>query len=163
DGFHADNYRSVYPYRDYVINAFNHNTPFDRFTIEQLAGDLLPNATMPQRIASTYNRLNRTTEEGGAQAKEYLAKYAADRVRTTSTTWMGATMGCCECHDHKFDPFTAKDFYSFAAFFADIKEQGVAKPEPVLLPNEQQSSELKPFDDQVSQWEKQYEVAVNQF
>ena len=166
DGFHSDNYRSVYPYRDYVINAFNDNLPFDRFTVEQIAGDLLPNpprAATPQKIASTYNRLNRTTEEGGAQPKEYLAKYSADRVRTTSTTWLGATMGCAECHDHKFDPITTKDFYSFAAFFADIKEQGVAKPEPVLLPNEQQAIELKPFDEQVAQWEKQYEAATNQF
>src|SRR5579872_45815 len=116
DGFHADNYRSVYPYRDYVINAFNNNLPFNQFTIEQIAGDLLPNATRAQKIASTYNRLNRTTEEGGSQPKEYLAKYAADRVRTTSTAWMGSTMGCCECHDHKFDPFTTRDFYDFEAF-----------------------------------------------
>ncbi len=154
DGFHADNYRSVYPYRDYVINIFNHNVPFDRFTIEQLAGDLLPNATTPQKIASTYNRLNRTTEEGGAQAKEYLAKYAADRVRTTSTTWMGATMGCCECHDHKFDPYSTKDFYSFEAFFADIKEQGVGKPEGSLVPNDAQAAELKRFDTLIGDLDK---------
>ena len=146
EGYHADNYRSVYPYRDYVINAFNTNMPFDRFTIEQLAGDLLPNATTDQKIASTYNRLNRTTEEGGAQAKEYLAKYAADRVRTTSTAWMGATLGCAECHDHKFDPYLTKDFYSFEAFFADIKEVGVGKPEAVTVPNDQQAAELKKMD-----------------
>jgi len=110
DGFHADNYRSVWPYRDYVIKAFDEDMPFDRFTREQLAGDLLPNATRDQKVASTYNRLSRSTEEGGAQPKEYLAKYAADRVRATSETWIGSTMGCCECHDHKFDPFTTKDF-----------------------------------------------------
>jgi hypothetical protein len=151
DGFHADNYRSVYPYRDYVINAFNSNMPLDRFTIEQLAGDLLPNPTTEQKIASTYNRLNRTTEEGGAQAKEYLAKYAADRVRTTSTAWLGATLGCAECHDHKFDPYTTKDFYSFEAFFADIKEVGVGKPEGTVVPNEEQLAELKKLDAGIKQ------------
>src|SRR5690606_28293166 len=109
-----------YPYRDYVIRAFNENMPFDRFTREQLAGDLLPEPTLDQRIATAYNRLNMVTREGGAQAKEYIAKYASDRVRTTSSVWMGSTVGCAECHDHKFDPFTAKDFYQFAAFFAGI-------------------------------------------
>lgn len=123
-GYHSDPTINISPYRDYVIEAFNSNKPFDRFTIEQLAGDLLPEASMETRVASGYNRLNKTTDEGGAQPKEYLAKYAADRVRTTSAVWMGATMGCAECHDHKFDPFTTKDFYSFAAFFADLKEVG---------------------------------------
>ncbi len=123
-GYHGDQEHNISPYRDYVINAFNRNLPFDRFTIEQLAGDLLPNATAWQKVASGYNRLLQTTHEGGAQDKEYLAKYAADRVRTTATVWMGATMGCCECHDHKFDPYTIRDFYQFAAFFADVKEQG---------------------------------------
>ena len=123
-GYHSDPTINISPYRDYVIEAFNSNKPFDRFTLEQLAGDLLPDASMETRVASGYNRLNKTTDEGGAQPKEYLAKYAADRVRTTSAVWMGVTMGCAECHDHKFDPFTTKDFYSFAAFFADLKEVG---------------------------------------
>ncbi len=149
DGFHADNYRSVWPYRDYVIRAFNQNLPFNQFTLEQIAGDLLPNPTLDQRTASTYNRLNRTTEEGGAQAKDYLAKYAADRVRTTSVAWLGATFGCAECHDHKFDPYSTRDFYSFEAFFADVQEVGVGKPEPVLLPDEKQSAELKSLDAQL--------------
>ncbi|MBX6311482.1 MAG: PSD1 domain-containing protein [Isosphaeraceae bacterium] len=124
-GYHGDQNQNIFPYRDYVIDAFNHNKPFDQFTIEQLAGDLLPNPTPEQLVASGFNRLNMMTREGGAQPKEYLAKYAADRVRTVSTTWLGSTMGCAECHDHKYDPFTTKDFYRLAAFFADIKQWGV--------------------------------------
>ena len=123
-GFHGDMPVSVWPFRDYVIRAFNDNMPFDRFTREQLAGDLLLNPTREQRIASAYNRLNRMSTEGGIQDKEYRAKYAADRVRTTSTVWLGATLACAECHDHKFDPFSTKDFYRFAAFFADLQEKG---------------------------------------
>ena len=126
-GFHGDNPIPAWPYRDYVLQAFRDNKPFDEFTREQLAGDLLPNATVEQRVASAYNRLNRTSAEGGLQPKEYLAKYGADRVRTVSTVWMGSTLGCAECHDHKFDPFLAKDFYAMKAFFADIKETGLAR------------------------------------
>jgi len=126
-GYHADNKMEVSAYRDYVINAFNSNKPFDEFTIEQLAGDLLPNATEEQKIASGYNRLLQTTEEGGAQPKEYIAIYAADRVRNVSGVWMGQTMGCAQCHDHKYDPITAKDFYAMSAFFADIRETPVGK------------------------------------
>src|SRR4029079_18380877 len=111
-GYHSDNHRDITLFRDYVINAFNTNKRFDQFTIEQLAGDLLPNPTVEQKIASGYNRLLQTTEEGGAQPKEYLAKYGADRVRNYASVWLAGTMGCCECHDHKFDPYTAKDFYS---------------------------------------------------
>ncbi|MCA9184498.1 MAG: PSD1 domain-containing protein [Planctomycetales bacterium] len=123
-GYHGDQDHNISPYRDYVIRAFNENLPFDQFTIEQLAGDLLPDPTVWQRVATGYNRLLQTTHEGGAQDKEYLAKYAADRVRTTASVWLGITLGCCECHDHKFDPYTTEDFYRFAAFFADVKEQG---------------------------------------
>ncbi|MBC8003435.1 MAG: PSD1 domain-containing protein, partial [Opitutaceae bacterium] len=124
-GYHGDQNQNIFPYRDYVINAFNRNKPFDQFTVEQLAGDLLPKPTTEQRVATGFNRLNMVTREGGAQPKEYLAKYAADRVRTVSTTWLGSTMGCAECHDHKFDPFSARDFYQMEAFFADIKQWGV--------------------------------------
>ncbi len=129
-GYHSDNDIPVSPYRDYVIRAFNENKPFDRFTIEQLAGDLLPDAGPEQKVASTYNRLLMTTEEGGAQAKEYEAKYAGDRVRNVSTVWLGTTMGCAQCHDHKFDPFSSRDFYRFAAFFADIQEAAVGSRGP---------------------------------
>ena len=123
-GYHGDKVRDASPYRDYVIDSFNEDLPFDQFTIEQLAGDLLPDATLRQRVAATYNRLNQISAEGGIQDAEYLAKYQSERVRTTTTTWLGSTMACAECHDHKFDPFTQRDFYSFAAFFADILEKG---------------------------------------
>ena len=123
-GFHNDVALRYWPYRDYVINAFNRNLPFDQFTREQLAGDLLPGSTIEQRVGSGYNRLHRISGEGGIQDKEYFAKYSADRVRTTATVWLGSTLACAECHDHKFDPFTTKDFYRFAAIFSDLKEKG---------------------------------------
>ena len=123
-GYHSDNAQHISPYRDYVIDAFNDNKPFDEFTREQLAGDLLESPTTEQIVATGYNRLNKKTEEGGAQPEEYLVKHAADRVRTTAGAWLGITMGCAECHDHKYDPFTTRDFYSMAAFFADIQEVG---------------------------------------
>ncbi|MBP8257363.1 MAG: DUF1549 domain-containing protein [Opitutaceae bacterium] len=123
-GFHNDVPIKVWPYRDYVIDAFNRNLPFDQFTREQLAGDLLQGSTITQRVASGYNRLHRISGEGGIQDKEYLAKYAADRVRTTATAFMGATLACAECHDHKFDPYTIRDFYRFEAIFSDLHEKG---------------------------------------
>jgi len=121
-GYHGDQDHSISPYRDWVIDAFNDDLPFDQFTREQLAGDLLPKATPSQIIATGYNRLLQTSHEGGVQPREYIAMYAADRVRNLSEVWMGATMGCAQCHDHKFDPFEIKDFYSMAAFFADIDD-----------------------------------------
>lgn len=121
-GFHSDDERFSTPYRDYVIDAFNSNMPYDRFTREQLAGDLLASPTKDQLIASGYNRMNQVTGEGGAQPKEYRAKYMADKTRNVSSVWLASTMGCAECHDHKFDPFTMKDFYSMASFFADLEE-----------------------------------------
>jgi hypothetical protein len=124
-GFHGDNLFPAWPYRDYVLRAFRDNKPFDVFTREQLAGDLIADAGMEQKVASAFNRLNRTSAEGGLQPKEYLAKYAADRVRTISAVWLGSTLGCAECHDHKFDPFLSRDFYSLKAFFADIRETGL--------------------------------------
>lgn len=122
-GYHGDQDHHASPYRDYVIDAFNANLPFDRFTAEQLAGDLLPSPTPEQVVASCYNRLLQTSHEGGVQAKEYLAIYAADRVRNLSGTWLGATIGCAQCHDHKFDPITSREFYELSAFFADVDEE----------------------------------------
>ena len=141
-GLHNDVHRDVAAYRDYVVDAFNENKPFDAFTVEQLAGDLLPDPAPEQKIASGYNHLILHTEEGGAQAKEYVAKYAADRVRNASSVWMGATLGCAECHDHKFDPWTQKDFYRFAAFFADLREPAVGTQEQVKVPSRAQQARL---------------------
>jgi hypothetical protein len=136
-GYHGDQNQRIFPYRDYIINAFNTNKPFDVFTREQLAGDLLPNPTEEQLVASGYNRLNMMTREGGAQVKEYLSKYGAERVRSVSNAWLGSTFGCAECHDHKFDPIKSADFYTLQAFFADVKQWGVYAdynytPEPEL-------------------------------
>ena len=124
-GIHADNRWNVRPYRDWVIEAFRSNMPFDRFTIEQVAGDLLPDASRSQRVAAAYNRLNLITREGGSQPKEFLARYTADRVRNLTEVWLASTVGCAECHDHKFDPFSTREFYELGAFFADIDQVGV--------------------------------------
>ncbi|BCX46446.1 hypothetical protein HAHE_03540 [Haloferula helveola] len=124
-GYHGDQNQRIFPYRDYVIRSFNSNKPFDEFVIEQLAGDLLPDATDEQHIASGFNRLNLVTREGGAQSKEYFKKYAADRVRAVGAAFLGQTTGCAECHDHKYDPISQKDFYSLAAFFDDVQQWGV--------------------------------------
>ncbi|MCS7046284.1 MAG: DUF1549 domain-containing protein, partial [Gemmataceae bacterium] len=116
-GLHFDNYREMYSYRDWVIDAFNRNLPFDQFTIEQLAGDLLPNRTLDQHIASGFNRCNLSTNEGGTIPEENLVLYTRDRTETVAWVWLGLTLNCCTCHDHKFDPLTMRDFYSMAAFF----------------------------------------------
>ncbi|MBS0205742.1 MAG: PSD1 domain-containing protein [Planctomycetes bacterium] len=160
-GYHSDNPRDIIPYRDYVIQAFNENKPFDRFTVEQLAGDLLPTPTVWQKVASGYNRLLQTTEEGGAQAKEYVAKYSADRVRNVSSVWLGTTMGCAECHDHKYDPITQRDFYSMAAFFADVQESAIGRREPGMpVPSAADEQELSRFATEIATAQKKLDEAV---
>jgi cytochrome c553 len=160
-GYHSDNPMNVAPYRDYVIKSFNDDKPFDQFTIEQLAGDLLPNPTQEQRVATAYNRLLQTTEEGGAQAREYEAKYAADRVRNFGQVWLGGTLMCAECHDHKFDPYTQADFYSMAAFFADVQESAVGRRENgMMVANEEQQARLKGLADRITEAQHKLDTAA---
>lgn len=151
NGYQVDRDRELWGWREWVIGAFNRNLPFDQFTIEQLAGDLLPNATLEQRIATGFNRNHMINEEGGIIAEEFLAEYCADRVETTGTVWLGLTMNCARCHDHKYDPVTQKDFYSLLAFFHNISESGVGDysanirrntPPFVRLPSPQVESKL---------------------
>ena len=152
-GYHKDSHRNVWLYRDYVIDSFNRNLPFDQFVVEQLAGDLLEGTKFQKywwRVASGFNRMNQTTSEGGAQAKEYLAKYAADRVRNTAAIFLGSTMGCAECHDHKYDPFTTKDFYRFAAFFADLQERGVGHPGDSSMPSREQLDQWQSLETELA-------------
>jgi hypothetical protein len=125
NGYQVDRDRENWPWRDWVIAAFNDNLPFDRFTVHQLAGDLLPNPTRAQRIATGFHRNHMLNEEGGIIAEEFLAEYTGDRVETTATVWLGQTFNCTRCHDHKFDPLTQRDFYSLKAFFHNVNEKGV--------------------------------------
>jgi hypothetical protein len=161
-GYHGDQNVGISPFRDYVIRSFNQNRPFDRFTIEQLAGDLLPNPSRERLIASGYNRLGMMSAEGGVQDKEYLAKYIAERVRNLGGTWMGVTLGCCECHDHKFDPFSIREFYQLEAFFADIEERGLysgahdsgAWGSTMQVPTPEQTAKLQELDLRIAELKK---------
>lgn len=161
-GYHGDQNVGISPFRDYVIRSFNQNRPFDRFTIEQLAGDLLPSPTQEHLIASGYNRLGMMSAEGGVQDKEYLAKYIAERVRNVGGTWMGVTLGCCECHDHKFDPFSSREFYQMEAFFADIEERGLysgahesgAWGATMQVPTPEQTTQLQELDQRIVELKK---------
>ena len=167
-GYHGDQDMSVSPFRQYVIESFNANKRFDQFTIEQLAGDLMPNPTREQLIASGYNRLGMMSAEGGVQDKEYLAKYIAERVRNATGTWLGITLGCAECHDHKFDPLTQRDFYRFEAFFADIQERGLYSGANadgnwgpfVKVPNSDQEAALKMLDQEIADAKKVLETST---
>ncbi len=151
NGYHIDNYRQMWPWRDWVIGAFNRNLPFDQFVTEQIAGDLLPNATRDQKVASGFNRNNMINFEGGAIADEYQVEYVIDRVEATSSAFMGLTMGCARCHTHKYDPITHKEFYQFFAFFNSVPERGLdgrlGNAAPVLpLPSHAQQTRLDELD-----------------
>ena len=152
-GMHIDNYREMWPYRDWVIQAFNQNLPFDQFTVDQLAGDLLPNSTLDQKIASGFQRCNVTTDEGGSIPAEVAAMYAKDRADTTGTTWLGLTVGCATCHDHKFDPISQKDYYSLTSFFRNTTQYALDgnvpdTPPVVIVPRAEDRQKWKELSTQ---------------
>jgi Protein of unknown function (DUF1553)/Protein of unknown function (DUF1549)/Planctomycete cytochrome C len=146
-GYQKDNHRSMWLWRDWVIEAFNENIPFDQFTIEQLAGDLLENPNESQLIATGFNRNHRINAEAGSIDEEFLAEYASDRVETTATVWLGMTVGCARCHDHKFDPITQKDYYQLIAFFNNVEEKGVDGVGPA--PNPQTTVSIAGFRERI--------------
>jgi hypothetical protein len=155
DGYQYDGPRFQWRWRDWVIDAYNRNLPFDQFTIEQLAGDLLPNATVDQQIATAFNRNHRYNSEAGIVVEEFLLENAVDRVDTTSTLWMGLTMGCARCHDHKYDPISQRDYYQLIAFFNSVPEAGRAiksgNSEPVMIaPTTSQQREVEDLERQVA-------------
>src|SRR5262249_45062128 len=155
-GYHIDSLREMWPWRDWVIGAFNRNMPFDEFTIEQLAGDLLPQSTVEQKIATGFNRNNMVNFEGGAIPEEYHVEYVVDRASTTATAWLGLTMGCARCHDHKYDPIKKQDFYRFFAFFNTLPEHGLdgqtGNAAPLLqLPTPGEQRELDDLNHQIGE------------
>ncbi len=163
NGYQTDAERSMWRWRDWVINAFDQNMPFDQFTIEQIAGDMLPNATLEQKIARGFNRNHRGNGEGGIVPEEYSVEYVVDRVETTSTVWLGLTMGCARCHDHKYDPIKQKDFYRVFAYFNNVPERGRAfkygNSAPFIpAPTSAQSEQLEKLEEQLAEAEKQLET-----
>ena len=155
NGYQTDGVRHMWRWRDWVIDALNRNMPFDQFTIEQLAGDLLAGATLDQKIATGFNRNHRGNAEGGIIPEEYAVEYVVDRVDTTATVWLGLTLGCARCHDHKFDPFTQKEFYQLFAFFNNVPERGraveIGNSDPqIKAPTPAQQAELRRLDEQLA-------------
>jgi hypothetical protein len=158
-GYHIDSHRDMWPWRDWVIRAFQRNLPYDQFSVEQLAGDLLPGATLDQKIASGFNRKHIIKFEGGAIAEEYLNEYLVDRVETLSTVWLGMTTGCARCHDHKYDPLRQRDFYQLYAFFHNVPEKGLdgqkGNAAPLLpLPTPEQKEHLSRVEAEIKSREK---------
>jgi hypothetical protein len=155
NGFQVDSSRQQWPWRDWVIDAFNRNMPYDQFTIEQIAGDMLPDATLSQKVASGFNRNHRLNGEGGIIAEEWRVETVIDRVETTGMTWLGLTLNCCRCHDHKYDPISQQEFYSLFAYFNNVAESGTLQgesrnTEPVIsVPTADQLDELKEHEAQI--------------
>jgi hypothetical protein len=167
NGYQTDGNREMWRWRDWVIEAFDRNMPFDEFTIEQLAGDLMPNATLDQRIATGFHRNHRTNAEGGIVPEEFRVEYVADRAETTSNVWLGLTMGCARCHDHKYDPIKQKDFYSLFAYFNNVPEKGLVynfgNEEPYIkAPTKGQQARLQELDQRVAAAEQRWQACEPQ-
>lgn len=170
-GYHIDSGRDMTPWRDWVIRSFNRNLPFDQFTIQQLAGDLLPNATLENKVASGFNRNHMINFEGGAIPEEYHAAYIIDRVNTTGTVWLGLTIGCAQCHDHKYDPLSQKEYYQLYAFFHNVPEKGLdgntGNAAPLLrMPSAEQTKRLenmtnaiRELDERLSKGDSEHDAA----
>ena len=161
NGYQTDGVREMWRWRDWVIDAFNRNMPFDQFTVKQLAGDLLPNATLDDRIATAFHRNHRTTAEGGIVPEEFRVEYVADRAETTSTVWLGLTVGCARCHDHKYDPIKQKEYYQLFAYFNNVPEKGLVynfgNEEPYIkAPTPDQQQHLKELDQNVKAAEQEW-------
>jgi len=168
NGYQIDGDRSAWRWRDWVIEAFNRNKSFDQFIVEQLAGDLLPNATLDQKIATAFNRHHRINAEGGIVPEEYRIEYVVDRVDTTSTVLMGLTMGCARCHNHKYDPFTQKEYYQLSAYFNSIDEDGHSfdqgnSPPWIAAPTEEQQRRLRQFGQEIEQAERSYSALAEKW
>lgn len=163
NGYQSDGVRSMWRWRDWVIDAFNNNMPFDQFTIEQIAGDMLPNATRDQVIATAFNRNHRTSAEGGIVEEEFRVEYVADRVETTSTVWLGLTVGCARCHDHKFDPITQKEFYRLFAYFNNVPDRGLVynfgNEQPYIeAPTPEQEGKLAALEEEAVTAKREFEA-----
>ena len=163
NGYQSDGERSMWRYRDQVIEAFNHNMPFDRFTIEQIAGDMLPNATLNQKILSGFNRNHRGNGEGGVIPEEYAVEYVIDRVDTTATVWLGLTLACARCHDHKYDPIKQREMYQVYAYFNNVPERGKAvkfgnSPPMIKAPTRRQQEQLRHLDARLKSAEQYFSM-----
>ncbi len=161
NGYQSDGARDMWRWRDWVIDAFQRNMPFDQFTIEQIAGDLLPNATHSQKIATGFQRNHRSNAEGGIVEEEFRVEYVADRAETTAMVWMGVTLGCARCHDHKYDPFKQRDFYRLFAFYNNVPDRGLVynfgNEEPYIkAPTEEHERKLAEFDQRVAEAEQHW-------
>jgi hypothetical protein len=161
NGYQTDGERIMWRWRDWVIEAYNANMPYDQFTVEQIAGDLLPGATLDQKIATGFNRNHRQNSEGGVIPEEFAVEYVVDRVDTTSTVWLGLTAGCARCHDHKYDPISQKEFYRLFAYFNNVPERGKAikygnSPPMIRAPTRDQRAQLRRLDAELAAAEKAY-------
>ena len=159
NGYEKDGGRSIWPYRDWVIGAFNRDMPFDRFTIEQIAGDLLPGATLDQRVATGFHRNTMANTEGGIDDEEFRVAAVVDRVNTTMQVWMGTTMACAQCHDHKYDPYSQKEYFRLFAFFNNTTDRGGSTVPEVAVPTPAQAAKRAGIAAELARWQAELDQA----